>query len=59
MDFDFEAGEDSASAVDDMLRNKYIYEAEDVPAQLFADLRIERLKREFKQSQLWLVSRFL
>lgn len=52
MDFDFEAGEDSASAVDDMLRNKYIYEAEDVPAQLFADLRIERLRREFKQSQL-------
>ncbi|PAV70427.1 hypothetical protein WR25_18940 [Diploscapter pachys] len=52
VDFDFEAGEDSASAVDDMLRNKYIYEAEDVPAQLFADLRIERLRREFKQSQL-------
>ncbi|WKY15647.1 hypothetical protein Q1695_000828 [Nippostrongylus brasiliensis] len=45
-------GEESASAVDDMLRDKYMYGAEEVPVQLMNDLRIERLRREFKQSQL-------
>ncbi|KAK6766724.1 hypothetical protein RB195_026169 [Necator americanus] len=44
--------EESNSAVDDMLRDKYLYGAEDVPVQLMNDLRIEKLRREFKQSQL-------
>lgn len=44
--------EEPNSAVDDMLREKYMYGAEDVPVQLMNDLRIERLRREFKQSQL-------
>lgn len=45
-------GEESTSAVDDMLREKYMYGAEEVPIQLMNDLRIERLRREYKQSQL-------
>ncbi|KAK6032807.1 immunoglobulin domain protein, partial [Ostertagia ostertagi] len=49
---DYCYAEESTSAVDDMLREKYMYGAEDVPVQLMNDLRIERLRREFKQSQL-------
>ncbi|RCN46147.1 hypothetical protein ANCCAN_07806 [Ancylostoma caninum] len=49
---DYGYTEESNSAVDDMLRDKYMYGAEDVPVQLMNDLRIERLRREFKQSQL-------
>ncbi|KAL6723073.1 hypothetical protein Aduo_018117 [Ancylostoma duodenale] len=49
---DYGYAEESNSAVDDMLRDKYMYGAEDVPVQLMNDLRIERLRREFKQSQL-------
>ncbi|KHJ98488.1 fibronectin type III domain protein [Oesophagostomum dentatum] len=49
---DYCYAEESNSAVDDMLRDKYMYGAEDVPVQLMNDLRIERLRREYKQSQL-------
>lgn len=48
---EYETGDDQ-SAVGDMLRNKYIYGVEDVPPQLINDLRIEKLRREYKQSQL-------
>ncbi|CAJ0610483.1 unnamed protein product [Cylicocyclus nassatus] len=49
---DYGYAEDSNSMVHDMLRDKYMYGADDVPVQLMNDLRIEKLRREFKQSQL-------
>ncbi|CAD6185421.1 unnamed protein product [Caenorhabditis auriculariae] len=52
IEYEYEIGDEMTAPVDDMLRDKYIYGAQDFPPQLFNDLRIERLRREFKQSQL-------
>uniref|UniRef100_A0A1I7WGM6 Uncharacterized protein n=1 Tax=Heterorhabditis bacteriophora TaxID=37862 RepID=A0A1I7WGM6_HETBA len=52
-DYEYDAGEDeTCSVIDDMLREKYIYGTNDISGQLINNLRIERLRREFKQSQL-------
>ncbi|KAE9413581.1 hypothetical protein Angca_000131, partial [Angiostrongylus cantonensis] len=49
---DFCFSEETPNAIDDMLREKYMFGAQNVPVQLMNDLRIERLRREFRQSHL-------
>ncbi|KJH47549.1 fibronectin type III domain protein [Dictyocaulus viviparus] len=48
-DFDYCFPGESTNAVDDMLKEKYVMTVQDIPVQLMNDLRIERLRREFKQ----------
>lgn len=50
LSLDFEG--DAYSVVDDMLKHKYIYGKEDLRSHIMDELRIERLRKEFKQSQL-------
>ncbi|CAB3399416.1 unnamed protein product [Caenorhabditis bovis] len=50
VEYDFETGDENP--VDDMFRDRYILSADDPPPQLYQDLRLERLRREYKQSQI-------
>lgn len=49
-ELDYDIGEDHP--IDDMFRDRYILGVQDPPAQLYQDLRLERLRREYKQSQI-------
>uniref|UniRef100_A0A8R1E091 Uncharacterized protein n=1 Tax=Caenorhabditis japonica TaxID=281687 RepID=A0A8R1E091_CAEJA len=50
MELDYDIGEENP--IDDMFRDRYILGVQDPPAQLYQDLRLERLRREYKQSQI-------
>ncbi|VDM54444.1 unnamed protein product [Angiostrongylus costaricensis] len=49
---DYCFSEETPNAIDDMLREKYLFGVQNVPVQLMNDLRIERLRREFRLSHL-------
>ncbi|CAI2357245.1 unnamed protein product [Caenorhabditis sp. 36 PRJEB53466] len=49
-ELDYDIGEENP--IDDMFRDRYILGVQDPPAQLYQDLRLERLRREYKQSQI-------
>uniref|UniRef100_A0A1I7TJ61 Down syndrome cell adhesion molecule-like protein 1 n=1 Tax=Caenorhabditis tropicalis TaxID=1561998 RepID=A0A1I7TJ61_9PELO len=49
-ELDYDIGDENP--IDDMFRDRYILGVQDPPAQLYQDLRLERLRREYKQSQI-------
>ncbi|CAI5456301.1 unnamed protein product [Caenorhabditis angaria] len=50
LEYDDDIGDENP--IDDMFRDRYILSVQDPSPQLYQDLRLERLRREYKQSQI-------